>query len=104
MDGGQGWRRSWSDNIVYTDWKKDNFYTAVKTLLPDVRGRVGVEMDHLTMATYRRMSEALPGTGLVDIGEHCMRTRMVKSQEEIDVIKVGAQIADIGGFASRCSL
>ena len=102
VDGGQCWRRCWSDNIVYTDWNKNNFYTAVNTLLSDVGGKVGVEMDHLTVAAHGLLVEALPECGeLVDIGEHVMRSRMVKSQEEMDVIRVGAQVADIGGAACK---
>ena len=30
IDGGQPWRRGFGDNIVYTDWKKDNYFKAVK--------------------------------------------------------------------------
>ena len=30
IDYGQPWRRTFGDNIVYTDWQKDNFFYAVK--------------------------------------------------------------------------
>ena len=26
IDGGQPWRRGFGDNIVYTDWNKDNYF------------------------------------------------------------------------------
>ena len=26
IDGGQPWRRGFGDNIIYTDWEKDNFF------------------------------------------------------------------------------
>ena len=30
IDYGQPWRRTFGDNIVYTDWKRDNYYYAVQ--------------------------------------------------------------------------
>ena len=47
---------------------------------------------------------ALPGCDLVDIGADTARQRMIKSQEEIEVIKVGAATADIGGEACRAAV
>jgi creatinase len=34
IDGGQPWRRSHGDNIIYSDWRRDNFFTALKSLIP----------------------------------------------------------------------
>src|SRR6185436_17166590 len=34
IDGGQPWRRTVGDNIVYTDWQRDNFYRAIRATLP----------------------------------------------------------------------
>lgn len=45
------------------------------------------------------MKNALPKSEMVDVGDATMRMRMIKSAEEISVIKNGARIADIGGFA-----
>ena len=47
---------------------------------------------------------ALPGCDLVDVGADTARQRMIKSQEEIEVIKVGAATADIGGEACRAAV
>ena len=33
IDAGQPGRRSFGDNIVYTDWQRDNYFHAVQTLL-----------------------------------------------------------------------
>ena len=30
IDYGQPWRRTFGENIVYTDWKRDNYYHAVQ--------------------------------------------------------------------------
>ena len=35
IDAGMPWRRSFDDNIVYTDWQRDSFYYAVKEVLKD---------------------------------------------------------------------
>jgi creatinase len=60
-----------------------------------------VELDHITAENLDKLRAALPGSELVDIGKACMRLRMVKSDEEIALIKQGARIADIGGAACR---
>ena len=44
IDGGQPWRQSFGDQLVYTDWQRDNYFAAVKELTPRAR-RVGVEVD-----------------------------------------------------------
>ena len=44
--------RSYGNNIVYTDWQKDNYFVAVKEALGNVRGKIGVEFDHLSVENY----------------------------------------------------
>ena len=44
--------RSYGNNIVYTDWQKDNYFVAVKEALGNVRGKIGVEFDHLSLENY----------------------------------------------------
>lgn len=102
IDGGQPWRRSFDDNLVYTDWRRDNYLHAVSTVLEQAgvgRGRLGVEFDHLSLERAAQLQEALPLLEQVDIGKPTMRMRMVKSPEEIELIRHGARIADIGGAA-----
>ena len=98
IDGGQPWRRTFGDNVVYTDWHRDNFFVAVKRLVRD-GWRVGIEHDHVSVETLRKLEGALPASELVDVGEAAMRMRMVKSGEEIAWIRESARIADIGGAA-----
>lgn len=100
IDAGQPARRSFGDNIVYTDWQRDNYFYAVQALLKGKK-RVGVELDHITAENLDKLRTALPGSELVDISKACMRLRMVKSDEEIALIRQGARIADIGGAACR---
>jgi len=98
IDAGQPWRRTFGDNIVYTDWQRDNYFRAVQKLIKD-GGTVGVELDHLSLQNMKKLKAALPGSKFTDIAAACMRLRMVKSKEEIAHIRQGARIADIGGWA-----
>ncbi|MCP4329090.1 MAG: M24 family metallopeptidase [Alphaproteobacteria bacterium] len=98
IDGGQPWRRTFGDNLIFTDWQRDNYFRAIQQETPN-RGRVGIEIDHISVENRDKLQAALPDTKLVDIAKAAMRMRMVKSAEEIAVIKNGARIADIGGAA-----
>ena len=98
IDGGQPWRRTFGDNIAYTDWHRDNYFVAVKQLIQD-GGRIGIEFDHLTVENLRKLQGALPAAELVDVSRPTMRMRMMKSDEEIAWIRESARIADVGGAA-----
>ena len=98
LDYGRPGRRSFAACLAYTDWQADNFFVAVRSLCPE-RGRIGIELDHLTCAARAKLEAALPGAELVDAGEATMRMRMIKSAEEQALIRDGAAIADIGGAA-----
>ena len=99
IDGGQPWRRTMGDdNIVYTDWQRDNYFKAVASQIKN-KGRVGIEYDHLPIERLKKLQNALPNVEFVDISQACMKMRMVKSAEEIALIKQGAQVCDIGGAA-----
>ena len=101
IDGGQPWRRTVGDyNVVYTDWQRDNYFKACAQELPN-KGRIGIEMDNLPLDRFAKLQAALPNVEFVDISAACMRLRMVKSAEEIEFIKNGANVCDIGGFALR---
>ena len=101
IDYGQPWRRTYGDNLVYTDWQRDNYFRAVRKVVPTSVKRLGVEFDHITVANRAKFEAFLPGVELVDISAGVMRQRMVKSAEEIALIKNGAATADVGGFAIR---
>lgn len=100
IDAGQPWRRCFGDNITYTDWQRDNFWRAVKSVTG--AGRiVGYEGDHLTLMQRDKLEDFLAPLGMVDLAPTAMRQRMHKSPAEIDLIRAGAQVADIGGYAIR---
>jgi len=98
VDGGQPWRRSFGDQVAYTDWQQDNFFVAVDDLVAGSR-RVGVELDHLSVENHAKLAATLTGVELVDLSAATMHMRMVKSDEEIALITEGARIADVGGWA-----
>ena len=53
IDGGQPWRRCYGDNVVYTDWRRDNFVRAVSDLVKkSALGNVGIEFDHLNLQMH----------------------------------------------------
>jgi creatinase len=101
IDGGQPYRRNQlGDNVVYTDWQKDNFFYALKNLIKD-GGNIAVEFDHMSLSNLEKMKQAFCSAHFVDIAVPTMQMRLVKSAEEIAVIKHGARVADIGGAAIR---
>ena len=103
IDGGQPYRRTFGDNVAYTDWRKDNFLHAVAEETKGCR-RIGIEFDHVSLDTCRLLKEALPGIEFVDVGAATMWMRTVKSAEEIALIREGARIADIGGGACKAAI
>ena len=98
IDAGQPWRRSHCENIIYTDWKRDNFLKAIVTII----GRneppkfIGIEYDHITLEIKRKLNEIFSDSVFKNIADNLMKIRMIKSDEEIKIIKNGARIADLG--------
>src|SRR5699024_7377896 len=75
IDAGQPWRRSFGDNIVYTDWRRDNFQYAVATVLSEAgvtSGTLGVEDDDIPLDLRNSIAAELPGFELVDIAAATM--------------------------------
>ena len=100
IDAGQPWRRCYGENIIYTDWQRNNYFHAIKTLLPSC-ARMGIEHDHMPLATHAMLTSCFDGTVMVDIAGATMTQRMIKSDAEIALITAGANTADIGGEAIR---
>lgn len=100
IDAGQPWRRTFGDNVTYTDWRKDNYYYALQQELKGAK-RVGIEFDHVSLEFNQALKDAFPGVEFVDIGQATMWMRTIKSAEEIALIKEGAKTADVGGYAIR---
>ena len=56
------WRRSFDENIVYTDWRRDNYFYAVQKVLEDAgikKGRLGIEEDHVSVDLRRKFTRRI---------------------------------------------
>jgi len=100
IDLGQPWRHCYGDNLIYTDWQRNNYWRAVSSICPQA-SRIGIEGDHMTLAARELMGEFLGGAEACDLNREIMGLRLIKSAEEIELIKGGARTADIGGEAIR---
>ena len=100
IDAGQPWRRSFADNITYTDWQRDNYWRAVASVT-GTGNIIGYEGDHLTLMLRDKLEDFLKPLTMVDLFDTTMRQRMHKSDAEIALIRQGAQVADVGGYAIR---
>ncbi len=103
IDAGQPWRRTFGDNVTYTDWQRDNYFFALQQQLPGVK-RLGIEFDHVNLDLRNLLRDAFPNVEFVDIGAPTMWLRTIKSDEEIALIKEGAHTADLGGEAIRAAI
>jgi creatinase len=98
IDAGQPGRRCYGENLIYTDWERDNYFKAIISLVKKVK-KIGIEKDHLTMERHQNLKDSLGNPEIIDISPSTMLQRMIKSEEEIVLIKSGAKVADIGGEA-----
>ena len=100
IDAAQPWRRCHGDNITYTDWQRNNYWRAIKSVT-GVGKIIGYEADHLSLAQKSLLDEFLSPARAVDIAGETMQQRMHKSTAELDLIRHGAAVADVGGYAIR---
>jgi creatinase len=100
IDAAQPWRRGFGDNITYTDWQRNNYWRAIQSVAGS--GKViGYEGDHLSLAQKALLDEFLTPRSSMDIAPTTMTQRMHKSAAEITLIRAGANVADVGGYAIK---
>ena len=100
IDAAQPWRRCYGDNITYTDWQRNNYWRAILSVTG--AGKViGFEGDHISIAQKALLDEFLAPSNTVDIAPATMTQRFHKSPAELDLIRAGAAVADVGGYAIR---
>ena len=100
IDAAQPWRRGYGDNITYTDWQRNNYWRAIQSVAGS--GKViGYEGDHLSLAQKALLDEFLTPRSSMDIAPTTMTQRMHKSAAEITLIRAGANVADVGGYAVK---
>jgi creatinase len=98
IDASQPWRRSAYDNLIYTDWKRDNFLKTIVSIIgkDEPPKNIGIEYDHITLEAKNKLKSIFSFSNFSDVSKKLMKLRIIKSKEEIDIIKNGARIADIG--------
>ena len=98
IDASQPWRRSFCDNVIYTDWKKDNFLKAIVSIIGKDQApkNIGIENDHVTIEIKEKLNSLFSFSKFKDVSKDLMKLRIIKSKEEIEIIRNGAKIADIG--------
>ena len=98
IDASQPWRHSFCENIIYTDWKKDNFLKAIVSIIDREKTpkNIGIEYDHITLEMKEKLTSLFNFSKFNDVSKDLMELRTIKSDEEIEIIKNGARIADIG--------
>ncbi len=58
--------------------------------------RVGVEEDVIPQKMYAALGESLPQSEFLDVSTELMGQRLIKSAEEVQVLRAGAEISDVG--------
>ena len=98
IDASQPWRRSFCDNVIYTDWQKDNFLKAIVSIIGKDKPpkNIGIENDHITIETKEKLTSLFNFSNFRDVSKDLMKLRIIKSKEEIEIIRNGARIANIG--------
>ncbi|WP_084861163.1 aminopeptidase P family protein [Salibaculum halophilum] len=100
IDAAQPWRRSFDDSITYTDWRRNNYWRAIRSVT-GTGAAIGIEADHMTLAQRDLLEDMLEPALTLDIAPATMAQRMRKSHAEIALIRAGAAVADTGGYAIR---
>ena len=100
IDAAQPWRRSHSDNITYTDWQRNNYWRTIQSVTGSGK-TIGFEGDHISVVQKALLDEFLAPKATLDVAPATMRQRMHKSQAELDLIRAGANVADVGGYAIK---
>ena len=90
IDASQPWRRSHCSNVIFTDWKRDNFLKAIVSIIgrDEPPKNIGIENDHITLDIKEKLSSIFTFSIFSDVSKNLMQLRMIKSAEEIEIIKM----------------
>ncbi|SVD76612.1 uncharacterized protein METZ01_LOCUS429466, partial [marine metagenome] len=66
--------------------------------------RVGVEKDVRPVGVHEALHTALPGSDFVDVSTALMEQRLVKSSEEVDLLRANGEISDVGTEAIMAAM
>ena len=98
-------RYSWFDDVrIYWDTRSplDGSIKLIKQILEDrgiTSGRIGIEHEYITLGFFQSLKIALPDCEFIDVTLPIMEAQIIKSDEEIQLIRGGAQVAVVGARA-----
>ena len=84
--------------LTYTDWRRENYFSALQERLGGVR-RLGIEFDHVSLEMRPLLEATFPAKELINVAQAAMRLRTIKSEREHALIHEGARICRAGGDA-----
>ena len=61
-----------------------------------INGKIGMEKEYLSIKDYERIKQMMPGAELVDSSHLFLKSRLVKDDHEIQLLRTAAAIADQG--------
>ena len=75
IDAGQPWRRSHCENVIFTDWKRDNFLKAIVSIIgrDEPPKNIGIENDHITLDLKEKLSFIFTFSLFKDVSKNLMQ-------------------------------
>ena len=72
IDASQPWRRSHCDNVIFTDWKRDNFLKAIVSIIgrDEPPKNIGIENDHVTLDMKEKLSSIFTFSVFSDVSKN----------------------------------
>ncbi len=96
----------YEDIRLFDDWEMSPLENNVRLFGEVLRdhgisgGRLGYEEDSVTVSFKAMIDSALGGFEFADVAHDTMRQRLIKSEEEIALIRQGVKICEVGGYAA----
>ena len=85
IDASQPWRRSHCDNVIYTDWKRDNFLRAIVSIIgrDEPPKTIGLENDHVTLEMKDKISSIFTFSVFSDVSKDLMKIGRASCRERV---------------------
>lgn len=96
---------SWVEDVRAYDDSENAWQASLRLVLDFIEGRgaaparIGLERNLLTIGVYEVIQVAFPEATLVEVGDLLGELRIIKSEEELRLLRLGGEIARIGANA-----
>jgi len=87
----------------FTENPMDLLVDAIKECGLD-RSRIGIELDYLPAKDYLRLKDLLPGAQFIDCGKLFSKMRMIKTKEEINLLRQAGKAAEKAQYLALSKL